>query len=147
MSVFFLSITEKIHKKLPSQPYDENSLFPQLPGAYLKLINPALEFVKAVCKVIYFLNSIGILILVRSINWFTFCWFQVLSLDTSVADEVGILRRNLLRLIKVGNFSDLAEWKDPCISFNLPEVICKSCNHCRDIDLCKDNYKAEEEGK
>lgn len=114
-------ITEKIHKKLPSQPCDENSLFPQLPGAHLKLINPALEFIKAVCK--------------------------VLSLDTSVSEEVGVLRRNLLRLIKVGNFSDLAEWKDPCISFVLPEVICKSCNHCRDIDLCKDNYKSEDEGR
>ncbi|XP_026280416.1 DNA polymerase epsilon catalytic subunit 1 [Frankliniella occidentalis] len=114
-------ITEKIHKKLPSQPYDETSLFPQLPGAHLKLINPALEFVKAVCK--------------------------VLSLDTSVSEEVDILRKNLLRLIKVGNFSDLAEWKDPCISFVLPEVICKGCNHCRDVDLCKDNYRAEEEGR
>lgn len=114
-------ITEKIHKKLPSQSYDANSLFPQLPGAHLKLMNPALEFIKAVCK--------------------------VLSLDSSVAEDVDVLRRNLLRLVKVGNFSDLAEWKDPCISFVLPEVICKGCNHCRDIDLCKDNYRAEDEGR
>jgi DNA polymerase epsilon subunit 1 len=26
----------------------------------------------------------------------------------------------------------------------LPEVICKACNHCRDIDLCKDNYRSME---
>lgn len=57
-----------------------------------------------------------------------------------MADEVYDLQRNLLRLISVGSFSDKAEWKDPCISFVLPEVICKSCNHTRDIDLCKDNY-------
>lgn len=70
-----------------------------------------------------------------------------MSLDPSVTEEVDSLRRNLLRLIKVGNFSDAAEWQDPCISFVLPEVICKGCNHCRDIDLCKDIYRAEEEGR
>ena len=78
----------------------------------MKLTHPALEFVKALCK--------------------------VLSLDTAITEEVNQLRRNLLKLIGVGEFSDAAEWKDPCISFILPEVICKQCNHCRDIDLCKD---------
>ena len=31
----------------------------------------------------------------------------------------------------------VAEWIDPCISYLLPEVICRACNHCRDIDLCR----------
>jgi len=57
------------------------------------------------------------------------------------------LRRNLLRLIGVGDFSDQAEWIDPCLSWTLPEVICKSCNHCRDIDLCKDSYRSVVDGK
>ena len=26
-------------------------------------------------------------------------------------------------------------WRSGCLSFLLPEVICHSCNHCRDIDL------------
>lgn len=57
------------------------------------------------------------------------------------------LRKNLLRLISVGNFSDEADWTDPCLSWTLPEVICKSCNHCRDIDLCKDSHRSVIDGK
>ena len=60
----------------------------------MKLTHPALEFVKALCK--------------------------VLSLDSSILEPVNQLRRNLLKLIGVGEFSDIAEWKDPCISFILP---------------------------
>ena len=94
----------------------------------------------------------------------------------SVSNQVNKLKRNLLRLIGIGEFSDSAEWKDPCLSYVLPEVtivsnvyyygkslafidksqtfdsnlislhgkmfqvICKQCNHCRDIDLCKDPF-------
>merc|ERR1712110_625332 len=82
---------------------------------------PALEFVKAVCK--------------------------VLQVDSALGDEVRKLRRNLLKLINVGEFDGVAEWRDPCISFVLAEVICRACNHCRDIDLCKDPHKGEKDGK
>lgn len=37
-----------------------------------------------------------------------------------------------------GEFSPMAEWKDPCLSFRLPEVICGNCNFCRYLDLCRD---------
>lgn len=74
-------------------------------------------------------------------------FLQVLALDSSVTDEVIRLRRNMLRLIGIGEFSEAAEWKDPCISFVLPEVICRTCNHCRDIDLCRDNYKSFVNGR
>lgn len=57
------------------------------------------------------------------------------------------LKRNLLRLINVGDFSDDADWIDPCLSWTLPEVICKGCNHCRDIDLCKDSHRSVVDGK
>ncbi|XP_059098833.1 DNA polymerase epsilon catalytic subunit A-like [Tigriopus californicus] len=115
------SVTQKIHKKLPPHVGDdEESVFPQLPGSHLKLRSPALEFVKAL--------------------------YKVLSLDTCIRDEVHRLRKNLLRLIGVGEFSDEADWQDPCISFILPEVICKHCNHCRDIDLCKDPHQGEIRG-
>merc|ERR1712029_225913 len=115
------TVTHKIHKKLPEQlgGDEEESVFPILPGSHLKFTNPALEFVKSLCK--------------------------VLSLDTAITDQVNKLRRNLLKLINVGEFSDCADWKDPCISFVLPEVICKQCNHCRDIDLCKDAYVSQTE--
>ena len=78
------------------------------------------------------------------ITYLPWMFMQVLSLDSSVQDDVTKVRRNMLRLIRVGDFSDEAVWHDPCVSFVLPEVICKACNHCRDIDLCKDNYRTTE---
>lgn len=72
---------------------------------------------------------------------------QVLSLDFGIEDDIIKLRKNLLRLIGVGDFSDEADWIDPCLSWTLPEVICKTCNHCRDIDLCKDSLRSVVDGK
>ena len=72
---------------------------------------------------------------------------QVLSLDQHVEAEVTKLRRDLLKLIGVGEFSAEAEWVDPCVSHVLPEVICKACNHCRDVDLCQDSHVSESGGR
>lgn len=63
---------------------------------------------------------------------------QVLSLDTNITNQVNKLKRDLLRLIEVGEFSEEAQFRDPCRSYILPEVICRNCNFCRDLDLCKD---------
>lgn len=48
----------------------------------------------------------------------------------------------MLRLMGVGEFSNLAVWKDTSDTYILNEVICQACNHCRDIDLCKDKDRA-----
>lgn len=48
----------------------------------------------------------------------------------------------MLRLVGLGEFSDLATWKDTVQTYVLNEVICKACNQCRDIDLCKDTDRA-----
>lgn len=53
------------------------------------------------------------------------------------------LKRDLLRLVDVGEFSDEAQFHDPCHSYILPEVICHQCNFCRDLDLCKDPSVAQ----
>merc|ERR1719318_524136 len=124
LSQRLFGVVDKINKKFPmikGTDEDEDNIFPELPGSHLKLTFPALEFVKAVCK--------------------------VLGLDPAVQNQVRKMRRNLLKLINVGEFDNVADWQDPCISFTLAEVICKTCNHCRDIDLCKDPHKGEKEGK
>ncbi|KAB1255675.1 DNA polymerase epsilon catalytic subunit A [Camelus dromedarius] len=110
----FFTITQKIKKKVTgSRNLTELSeMFPVLPGSHLRLNNPALEFIKYVCK--------------------------VLSLDTNITNQVNKLNRDLLRLVDVGEFSEEAQFQDPCRSYVLPEVICRSCNFCRDLDLCKD---------
>ena len=47
----------------------------------------------------------------------------------------------MLKFINISEFSDQAVWRDPGVSFILQEVICKTCNHCRDIDLCRDEHR------
>ncbi|KAJ8673754.1 hypothetical protein QAD02_005016 [Eretmocerus hayati] len=114
---------QKLHLKFPETTLTMDE-YPHLnfePNTTKMIINPALELSKAICK--------------------------VLSLDCQIADEVSKLHQNLLRLINIGSFSDQAEWKDPCISFVLPEVMCENCNYVRDIDLCKDSNQDIEENK
>lgn len=89
--------------------------FPLRAGSHLTpddLGSPALAFVRTAC--------------------------HVLSLDAAVADEVALLRRRLLKLLGVGEFSAAAQFREPCMSFRLPDVICGYCNDCRDLDLCRD---------
>ncbi|XP_061624174.1 DNA polymerase epsilon catalytic subunit A isoform X2 [Phyllopteryx taeniolatus] len=108
------TITQKIQKKVTGtrNVSEPSEMFPVLPGSHLPLNNPALEFIKYVC--------------------------QVLSLDSNIVNQVNKLKRDLLRLVDVGEFSEEARFRDPCISYILPEVICHNCNFCRDLDLCKD---------
>nr|XP_023689121.1 DNA polymerase epsilon catalytic subunit A [Paramormyrops kingsleyae]XP_023689122.1 DNA polymerase epsilon catalytic subunit A [Paramormyrops kingsleyae]XP_023689123.1 DNA polymerase epsilon catalytic subunit A [Paramormyrops kingsleyae] len=110
----FFTITQKIQKKVTGSRSGAmpSEMFPVLPGSHLALSNPALEFVKYVC--------------------------QVLSLDANITNQVNKLKRDLLRLLDVGEFSEEAQFHDPCSSYILPEVICRHCNFCRDLDLCKD---------
>ncbi len=98
----------------------DESVFPVHPGSHLRPTNPALEFVKALTK--------------------------VLSLDPAIEAECAKLRRDLLRLVGVGEFEDRAGWVDPCVSFVLPEVTCRHCNHCRDLDLCRDPHVVSGDG-
>lgn len=61
--------------------------------------------------------------------------------------KVEQLKRNLLRLIRVGVFSPAAEWQDPCASFVLSEVVCTSCNHYRNLDLCREYQHSDNDEK
>ncbi|XP_037953438.1 DNA polymerase epsilon catalytic subunit 1 [Teleopsis dalmanni] len=71
---------------------------------------------------------------------------KVLSVEKSLSEDINELRRNMLRLVGVGEFSDLAEWSDSHDSYSISEVICKACNQCRDLDLCKDKHRAIKNG-
>src|SRR5690606_24961572 len=86
--------------------------FPQLPGSYLEMQRPSLEFIKCVC--------------------------HILGLDKFCKDEVIKMKQNLLKLINIREFSDEAKFKNPCRTFILSDVICTYCNSCKDLDLCRD---------
>lgn len=117
-------ITQEIQKRANKGRREEEEesshslLVPAVAEALRK--TPALEFVKCVCK--------------------------VLSLDTNVADQVHKLRRDLLKLVGVGEFSPEGRWAEPCLSYTLLELICRACNHCRNLDLCRDDHQQFQDG-
>merc|ERR1712072_983138 len=65
---------------------------------------PALEFIKTVC--------------------------HVLSLDTTVEDEIQRMRRALLAQVGHREFSKDATFESPGQSFVLEDLICNHCNSC-----------------
>lgn len=106
------SEAEAVGDASTGRQYDEEWLFPQLPGSHLHLSNPTLEFIKSISR--------------------------VLSLPREAAHEARVCRRNMLDLIGVREFSSEAEWTNPCLPFRLPLVICQFCNDDRTLDLCRD---------
>ncbi|WWD09045.1 DNA polymerase epsilon catalytic subunit A [Kwoniella europaea PYCC6329] len=97
----------------------ESLLFPLLPGSRIttsegEKLNPTLELIKSITEV-YSLASSEHLI------------------------EIQILRKNLLDLVGVKEFSQNAQFKNPfCDNLQINLIICKKCNSLRDIDLCRD---------
>ncbi|ODQ63222.1 DNA polymerase epsilon catalytic subunit A [Nadsonia fulvescens var. elongata DSM 6958] len=87
--------------------------FPKLPGSYLDLHNPVLQFVKSICA--------------------------VLALSKDMNFEVRKLRRDLLEMFDVPEFSEEAVFKNPSASLRLTNVICNNCCYRRDIDFCRDS--------
>ncbi len=86
--------------------------FPLLPGSHLALTNPTLEYIKYMCAVI--------------------------SLVKEFANDVGVLKKNLLSHIGIREFSEEATFRNPCQPFKLPMVICRVCSTMRDFDFCRD---------
>ncbi|KZT25874.1 DUF1744-domain-containing protein [Neolentinus lepideus HHB14362 ss-1] len=106
------SILERHKMSLMQDEPDEDFSFPVLPGAHLPLSNPSLEFVKFICAVFYLAKE-----------------YQV---------EMGLLRRNLLELVGVREFSDSAVFRNPCEPLRLTNVPCRHCDALRDFDFCRD---------
>jgi DNA polymerase epsilon subunit 1 len=108
----------KALKKLSHHAYDIVMKMHQSCGRSQE--GPATDFIKALCK--------------------------ILEVDPTVTDELDSLRKNMLRLVGLGEFSDKAIWKEIGKSYILTEIICQACNHCRDVDLMKDKHRAMKDG-
>ncbi|KAJ3022675.1 UNVERIFIED_CONTAM: DNA polymerase epsilon catalytic subunit [Siphonaria sp. JEL0065] len=105
------SLLPKLERRVHSNlPADH--MFPDLPGSHLEFKNPALEFVKTLVA--------------------------VLELDKSIERDVRILKRDLLNLLGIKEFSEEAIFVNPCEPFRLPQIICEYCNLTRDMDLTRD---------
>ena len=90
----------------------EDFTFPVLPGTYLHLNNPPLEFIKFTCA--------------------------IFSLAKDYHVEFGILKRNLLDLIGIREFASEATFRNPCEPLKIANVPCRHCDVLRDFDFCRD---------
>lgn len=108
-----VQIIQEDHKRSIMDGDDESFDFPVLPGSYLHLTHPTLEFIKFTCA--------------------------VFGLAQDLQIEIGILKKNLLELIGVRQFSDDAIFRNPCDPLKLSMVTCKYCDHIRDFDFCRDD--------
>lgn len=86
--------------------------FPILPGSHLRFENPALQLVKSL--------------------------MQVLSLDKNITMEARLLRKELLALFEIREFSKEARFENPSESLRIQQVICDNCTMARDLDFCRD---------
>lgn len=100
-----LKAVSALKERYANKDDPESFQFPLLPGSHLKLKNPILEFIKTTCA--------------------------VLALSKDVQEEVVVLKRNLLDLIGVREFSKEAVFHNPCLPFKVPMVVCKHCNSIR----------------
>jgi DNA polymerase epsilon subunit 1 len=102
---------EMLHPELAS-----DYAFPVLPGVLVDpkgdKRNPALELVKLL--------------------------MQVLSLSKTTTLESRLLRRELLALFEVREFSKEGRFENPSANLKLPELTCNACCLIRDLDLCRD---------
>ncbi|KAL3482395.1 hypothetical protein BJX99DRAFT_1811 [Aspergillus californicus] len=102
---------ELLHPELAS-----DYVFPVLPGVLTDpkkdKRNPALELVKLL--------------------------MQVLSLSKMTALETRLLRRELLALFEIREFSKEGRFENPGASLKIPELTCSACCLIRDLDLCRD---------
>ncbi|KAF8541905.1 DNA polymerase family B [Trichophaea hybrida] len=85
--------------------------FPKLPGAVKTMKNPALQ-------------------LIRSLT-------AVFMLAKEISTEARMLRKELLGLLDVKEFSRDGIFDNPSESLKFSQVICSECTMPRDLDLCK----------
>ncbi|KAK5698402.1 DNA polymerase epsilon catalytic subunit [Elasticomyces elasticus] len=99
----------------------EDWRFPSMPGSHLDLQNPVLELVKSI--------------------------MQVLSLDKTITLEARLLRKELLHLFEIREFSAEGGFANPSTSLVIKQLSCAECTVPRDIDLCRDNGLAIADGQ
>lgn len=100
-----LKTVSELLGRLSKSDQDEDFSFPILPGSHLTFKNPALEFIKTT--------------------------MVVLGLAKELSAEVIVLKRNLLDLIGMREFAKEAVFRNPCLPFKVPMVVCKNCNIVR----------------
>lgn len=97
--------------------------FPKMPGSHLNHShsNAVLELVKML--------------------------MQVLSLDKNIVNDARLIRKDLLALFDVREFSKEGTFQNPSESLKLAQVSCDNCTMARDLDFCRDEDLLPEQGQ
>ncbi|KAI8922694.1 hypothetical protein BC831DRAFT_404638 [Entophlyctis helioformis] len=69
---------------------------------------------------------------------FVKCICAVFGLDEPLESHVRTLKRDLLAILHVNEFSQKAKFAPPSDSLVLHQVICEYCHYCRDLDLTRE---------
>ncbi len=107
------TLLRRQHAEILHPELASDYIFPQLPGSHLKLHNPVLQLVKSI--------------------------MQVMSLDRTISLEARLLRKELLNLFDIPEFSSEATFTNPSAALVLKGLICDECTSSRDLDLCRDS--------
>ncbi|KAH3682890.1 hypothetical protein WICPIJ_006146 [Wickerhamomyces pijperi] len=83
-------------------------------GYHLPATNPMLSFIKSICF--------------------------IMSLSKQRALEMRLLRKELLQIVQVEEFSNDSNFVNPSTSLVVPMVICSHCQHITDLDFVKDTF-------
>ncbi|KAI1499126.1 DNA polymerase family B [Biscogniauxia marginata] len=116
-SLISLQTRELLHPELAS-----DWSFPILPGNSHQYLSKQKNNIN---------NRNAVLELVKSL-------MQVLSLDKNITIEARLLRKELLALFEVREFSKEGAFANPSESLRIPQLSCAECTLARDWDLCRD---------
>ena len=119
---------ELLHAELAS-----DYSFPQLPGSHLSYLSsgPKQDDQTGGRKRGPRASANPILELVKSL-------MQVLSLDKNITLEARLLRKELLAMFEIREFSKEGAFQNPSESLKIMQLSCDSCTMSRDLDLCRD---------
>ena len=105
-------VRDILHRKYDEESelsFEQQYAFPTLPGIEKEPMEPALEFIKIITMVI--------------------------GLNRQLGNETRLLKRDLLKLVDITEFSEKAKFSNPVQKYVLKQVICDYCNYCSDLDL------------
>ncbi|KAK4641731.1 DNA polymerase epsilon catalytic subunit [Podospora bellae-mahoneyi] len=107
--------------------------FPVLPGSYLPQLLPSSTSTGPAHKKSASAKPTAnpILELVKAL-------MQVLSLDKNITLEARLLRKELLALFDVREFSKEGQFLNPSESLKITQLSCENCTMTRELDFCRD---------
>ncbi|KAK3690262.1 DNA polymerase epsilon [Podospora appendiculata] len=118
--------------------------FPELPGSHLPRLSSSGS--TAVVEVAGRKRTIKAQAAANPILELVKALMQVLSLDKNIMLEARLLRKELLAMFEVREFSKDGAFQNPSESLKLAQLSCDHCTQARDIDLCRDEDLMPEVG-